>query len=285
MKALLLSSAFFCSGLTLLGQTLLSNDEALKQLYRDYDPATKTAQWVCQKDQTEGPQRGWPCTKDATVSVSVILSEQVSEGDATRLYIVTSAKPANDPAGDYNCHACAPGIGAAVFVWQGYGWTLESENAAVDFLGGWGDPPTGELIATGPKRHGILFSSDDEAQGFSWSSKHLAIPINKGIEVVWGVESESDDADAVDPDDKENSPPLYRSSATIRFVPRKAVAVDTSDYYDIEVVSHGTSWEGGGHRVKPENWTEIYTFKGGKYRLLSRTVLPKVGNAGKNQNH
>jgi len=225
---------------------------------------------------------GWPCTQeDAKVAVSVVLSDQVSEGGAVRFYIVASAKPANDPQGEYNCHACAPAIAAAVFVWKSQRWTLESAKAAIEFAGGWGEPPSVELVAVGPEKHGLILSSDDEGQGFSSSFKSLLIPRGDTFENVWGIESESDDNGAIDPDDKLKSPPLYSSSATFRFLPASNGAEKSSGYYDIEVTSRGTSWEGPSHPVKPENWTELYRFSGGKYRLMRKTVLTGANNSGK----
>lgn len=278
MKASIALFIFLCSAITSLGQSPFSTDEALKQLYHDYDPATKTAQWVCTKEQLrEGLHTGWQCWKeDTTVSVSVILMAQVPEGDATRVYLATSAKPAHDPMGEYNCHGCAPAIGAAVFVWKSQGWALESANAAIDFLGGWGEPPSVDLVAVGSEKHGLVLSSDDEGQGFSSSFKELLIPLGKGIENVWGIEDESDDVGAIDPDDKANSPPLYHSSAAIRFFAAEDVNEDNGGYYDIEVISRGTSWQGWNHPVRPENWTEIFTFKDGKYRLSHRTMFSEV---------
>jgi hypothetical protein len=287
MKAALLFVALSCSAVTLSGQTPFSTDDTLKQLYHEYDPATKTAQWVCTQEQkSEGMHEGWPCTpENATVSVSVILAEKVPEGTATRFYIVTSAKPANEPGGEYNCHGCRPAVGAAVFVWRGQRWDLESASAAIEFSGGWGEPPTVDLIAIGPQKHGLLLTSDDLAQGFESTSKELLAPIGKAIDEVWGTAAESDDTGAFDSTDKDNSPLPYHSSATFRFISAKDVNGPADDYYNIEVVSHGTSWRGYGHSVTPENWIEIYTFKEGKYVLLRRTELAKSGRSGKNPSH
>ena len=283
VKAFILSVALLCSALTSQGQGPLSTDEPLKQLYHEYQPATETAQWICTKEQQDkGMHAGWPCSKeDATVAVSIILLAQVREGDATRTYLATSAKPAQDSEGEYNCHACAPAIGAAIFVWQGQHWVLESADTAIGFLGGWGDPASVELVAVGPEKHGFLLSWSDLGQGFASSSKVLLIRIGKSIAQVWGIGDESDDLDAIDPDDKQNSPPPYKSSATFRFLAGAKGTGSQSGYYDIEVTSSGTSWKGNGHPVQPENWIEIYRFRDGKYRLSHRTVLAKVKNPGK----
>ncbi|MGA2571223.1 MAG: hypothetical protein ABSF23_11950 [Terracidiphilus sp.] len=284
MKTPLLSFALFCSAAALPSQVPLSTDEALKQLYHDYNPAKKTAQWVCTKEQqSEGMHPGWPCSEeDTTVSVSVIIRTQVTEGDATRVYLATSAKPAPDSEGEYNCHVCAPATGAAVFVWQGQSWKLESANPAIGFWGGWGDPPDVSLVAVGPERHGLLLSSTDLAQGFSSSFKQLLLPLGKSVEEVWSIEDENDDLGAIDPDDRLNKRVPYRSSAAFRFLTGddgSASPDRQGDYYDIEVISRGYDREDFGHPIKAQNWTEIYTFKDGKYKLVRRTAFTEVKKA------
>ncbi len=275
MKAPLLCILIVLASVRLPAQASFSTDDALKQLYHNYNPADKTAQWLCTKEQqSKGMHAGWPCTKEnETVSVSTILTARVVEDEADRVYLFTSAKPAHDPEGEYNCHACAPAIGVAVFVWQDQRWITESANISAGFLGGWGDPPSVNFIQVGPDKHGLLLSSDDEGQGFSSSFKVLLIPIGKSVENVWSIQDEDDDFDAIDPDDKSNNPPLYHSSAAIRFFAPKDVNRANSTYYDIEVISRGSSMPDYNHPVKPENWTEIYSFKDGRYRLVRRTVL------------
>jgi hypothetical protein len=279
MKALVLLFILPSSTVASFGQGSFSTDDALKNLYRDYDPAKRTARWVCTKDQQV---RGWTCPKeDGTVSVFVMLMAQVPEGDQTRIYLATSAKPSHDPAGEYNCHGCAPAIGAAVFVWQEQRWALESANPAVGFYGGWGDPPDVSLIAVGPRKHGLLLSLDDEGQGFSSSFKQLLLPIGKSVGEVWSIEDENDDLDAYDPNGKLSKLVPCRSSAVFRFLTEPSATGPASDYYDIEVISRGSSWQDYSHPIKRENWTAVYAFKDGKYKLLRRVVFAEVKNAEK----
>lgn len=290
MKVSLLCLALLCSSTASHGQGPFSTDEALKQLYHEYDPATKTAQWVCTKEQqSKGPDglcqylEEGNLKENHTVSVSVLFTAQVPEGDATRIYLATSAKPARY-LGEYDCHACAPAIGAAVYVWRGQHWELESANAAAEFLGGFGEPPRTDLITIGPQKHGLLLSLTDMGQGYVSSFKGLLAPRGKTVEEIWNVEDESDDFGAIDPDDKSNSPIPCRSSAAFRFLTGDDGAANrdgAGDHYDIEVISRGSSWQDYSHPVKRENWTEIYTFKDGKYRLLRRTVFAEVKNPGK----
>lgn len=267
MKSLMFLLILCCSLTTMPAQEPLSQDEALKQLYHDYDPAKETAQWVCTKGQLQTPKReGWPCRKeDTTVSISVLLMADVQDGN--KFFLVASAKPASDPSG-YDCHACAPAIGVAVFTWQAEHWVLQSANAATGFYGGWGDPPNVDLVTVGPGKYGLMLSLDNEGQGYASSYKVLLVPVDKTVSDVWSIEDEQDDYGAYDPTDKFAIHVKYRSSAAIKFIGSDENSNGRNDYYDIEVISSGKDMPDTSRRLKDENWTEIYRFSNGKYRLL-----------------
>jgi hypothetical protein len=255
---------------TVQAQTPLSPEEALRQLYRGYDAATKTARWECTTEQKrEGMHAGWPCSQaDAPVSISVLLNSVVREGETSRAYFAVSAKPNFDVLG-YDCHGCAPAFGAAVFRWKARRWVLESSNPAVGFYGGWGEPPGIELVQVGPTRHGLMLSTSNQGQGYASSRKDLVVPLGRTVLDVWGIQDEADNLGAVDPDDNLNKEVAYKVSATFRFLASSETKKGLSKYFDIEVTSSGTYRQDSGHPVKPEDWTEIYRFRDGVYRLLS----------------
>lgn len=275
MKCCVLLLAVLSSSVVSQAQTPLSIRDALGQLYHQYDPTTETAQWVCSKDQKiEGPHEGWPCVKeDTTVAVSVILMAQVSEGDGDRIYLAMTAEPSHAPMG-FDCDACAPAVGTAVFVLRGQRRELESSNLAVGFIGGFGGPPEISIVAAGPDKHGFLLSWYGEGQGFSSSYKELLLPQGNTVEDVWHITDENDNLGSVDPTDKLNLERPYRASAAFRFDANDENGA--SGYYDIEVISRGKDKENYGHPFKSENWTEIYTFKDGKYQLRRRSVFQET---------
>ena len=264
MKAALLSVALLYSTAPLLGQGPFSIDDGLRQLYHDYDPTKKTAHWMCTEEQ-HGEASDRICQylmtgnlkDDATVSVSVLLTAQVPEGDVTRIYLATSAKPARFP-GEFDCHACIPAIGAAVYAWQGERWALEGANVAADYAGGWGESARVDLVTIGPKKHGLLLSSTDMGQGYVAAFKQLLAPLGKSFEEIWSLEDDDDDSGTIDPDDKTTSKPVCRASAALRFLAddetvNGADANGKSNYYDIEVISRGSSWQDYNHPPKREN--------------------------------
>lgn len=238
-------------------QTPMSRDEALKQLYRDYDPATKTAHWICTKGQQQEQHEGWPCSEEyAKVSVTVELSTQVVEHGTEKTYLVASAIPSGD-SHDFECHSCAPAIGVAVFAWREMRWELESARAAVGWFGEWGGAATSQLVAIGPALHGVILWSGFSGQGYHESVKYLLAPLGSSVDEVWKLYDEQDDSGAFDPNDKSGQHRPYYAEVAFKFV-----YVGDGDYYDILAMSRGTDDKG------KANWTKQYRLRDGQYSLL-----------------
>ncbi len=274
MKAWIVVLVLICGAGAVRGQEPLSILDGMKGLYRDFDADKSTAHWDCTKEQEKkGPHQGWPCTaENATVRVSGVMLAELGEDGTDTTYLVASAVPANAPGG-YECHACQPAIGVAVFVAQEGNWAWQNANPATGFYGGWGEAPRVDLVWVGPHKRGLLLSTTDMAQGYAWSRKVLLMRTERTIEEVWSMEDEGENLGAIDPADKKDKRAGYRWSAGMRFFagePDDRGAGGYESYYDIEVISRGNASEDAAH-PKAENWTEVYRFKDGKYRLLRRT--------------
>jgi hypothetical protein len=265
--------AFLSFVCTIAAKEPLSQAEALKQIYNNYDAKTETAQWICtEKQHKTGPHEGWPCdAENAPVSVDVLMMAEVNN----EIFVVASATPANSPS-RFECHGCAPAIGVGVFVWQGHQWELKSANTAVGFYGGWGDPPNIDLVTVGPEKHGVLLSMEDMAQGYSSSTKVLFMPLGKMVSEVWKIDDEQDDYGAYDPTDKYGPKVRYRSWASFRFTSTHDEKGQFREFYDIEVSSRGRDPKGPKMTLRSENWMETYRFKDGKYRLMSHHDFVEV---------
>ena len=153
---------------------------------------------------------------------------------------------------------------------------MESENPVVGIYGSWGSPPYLELVNVGPDKYGVFLSKTDGGQGYHWSEKHLLIPLGKTVKEVWSITDEQDDSGAYDPTGVDGPSVAYRSSAGIRFVPVEDDGMEQHPYYDIEVISRGTSSSNKSGRVHSENWTGVYRFRDGKYHLLKRTEFTEA---------
>lgn len=278
MKSPSVLLAFLCLCAMSSAQNPLSQDEALKQMYGNYGATAQTATLYCtnaqriENSKTHGSW--WPCYKDdSVVSVQIILMATVPiwTGPKQKIdvtYLVTSAVPAHDPSG-FDCHSCEPVIGVAQFVWQDREWKLEQANATVGFYGAWGAPPFVNLVAIGPSHYGILLSVDDGGQGDMFGSKWLLAPVGKTVAEVWNIQDEHDNFGAYDPKGVDGPSIRYRSAAAIRF---SCIFDDScangNGYFDIEVISRGRDETGPKSALKPQNWTDVYQFKEGKYKLV-----------------
>jgi hypothetical protein len=260
MKTLTLFLLCLTATSVLPAQVPLSQDEALKQIYIQYDAEKKIAQWDCAKDEW---RYEWPCTeKDKTVSVSVLLMSQVVEDGTKIIYLATSVKPNDDSWHGFVCHLCRPKIGVGVFAWQAQHWVLQSANAAVGEFSGSGYSPGGKLVQIGPEKHGLLLSAQDLTHGHFVSYNVLLLPLDRNVAKVWSVSVEQNDGE-----DTQN----YESKATFKFFTARDAS--SRDYYDIEVISTGNYRDKYDQPLKPENWTETYRFKDGEYKLLSHKDL------------
>jgi hypothetical protein len=256
-------------------QTPLRPDEALAQIYKDYDLAKHQAKWVCsasQKSPDPATRDGWPCDEGEVVRVTVLSISQLQEGQEWKTYVVASASPGENPH-DYECHACGPAIGVAIFAWQDDHWLLRDSNAAVGFYGSGGGGPDVELVAIGPARHGVILWTSVGGQGYHGSEKHLIAPIDNTVSEIWTLGDETDNSGAYDPTDKLAPHQRYYAEASFKFI-----YVGKDDYYDILAMSRGMDNEG------KANWTKQYRFRDGQYRLLRTTtylerIVPAKGPA------
>jgi len=263
-KTLITVLVLWSAPAVLSSQTPLSPDEALAQIYKNYDPGTHQAKWACSASQNQSDpakREGWTCDEGEVVRISLLLASQVQEAQEWKTYVVASAMPGEN-SHDYGCHACSPAIGVAVFAWQDDHWRLQNLDAAVGFYGSWGGGPGVELVAIGPARHGAILWTSGGGQGYHGSEKHLIAPVENTVRVIWTLNDESDDSGAYDPTDK--LAPHRRYYAEVAF---KFVYVGNDDYYDIIAMSRGTDDKGAA------NWTRQYRFRDGQYRLFRSTTF------------
>ncbi len=269
MKKATILWALFCLCGILTAQTPLSQDEALKLMYEDYDASTQTATLSCtdaqRNDDSKAHGSWWPCYKDySVVSVEIVFMATIRTEET---YLVTSAVPAHAPLG-FDCHSCAPAIGVAQLVWQDQKWKLEGANATVGFYGSWGDPPYVNLVAIGPSHYGVLLSGEFGGQGYMSGLVWLLAPIGTTVAEVWKIQDEQDDSGAHDPKGFDGPSVRYRSAAGIRFgCIFDGSCANGNGYFDIEVISRGLDETGPKTSLKAQNWTDAYQFRDGKYKL------------------
>jgi hypothetical protein len=260
-------------------QPQFSVETAFKRLYGNYDPNTKSAVWSDFTFPTTGEwweQNRFICEIDPEpLRVHLLIDRQVIEGGAIKHYFVTWAVPQSWTEG--SGRQCKTAIGATVFVWRGKSWEVESSNRYMASAGTYGYPPeTVMLLRLGKARHGMIMETGDLTQGYYWTSVALIAPVGKDFREVWAQGVSSDNSGTCSNDAKERKEfsfeKCYASSASYR-----VIEVEGSEYFDIRVVSKGTSRKPK-DKIVSENWTKLYRFADGRYKEVSKVdVTKKIG--------
>jgi hypothetical protein len=244
-------------------QTGLTNAEALRAIYQDYDPVTETADGKLWHGNDVEVKR---------IRVDVVLSVQVnSDAQGPRAYVVTSAVPQRPPKEEYECQACAPDIGVGIFHFSKGSWLAESISPSVDSAGAWGDPPDADLVRIGANLYGIRLTVDDMHQGDATTFSELLAASGKSVSVIWKIMEYENNAGNYDPTGHDGNPDRIDFRSVYRFIP----STPESDHYQIEVVSRGWGY-GLEESFRSQNWNATYRFKDGKYQLVKRTEFRDV---------
>ncbi len=234
--------------------------QAMKMLYGNYDVKKQTSVASLPKEKSSFPAAG-----EEQMTVRPLFHAFSGDAGAHNFLLVTYAVPARDES--YDCHACAPTIGMAVFSQKGMKWTIDASNRAVTFAGEWGRPPTDiQLVQIGPNRRAVKVIDVGQGNGETTAVLQLLIPwngtVNLGLERIVA----DDDKGLCD---SSGGLPCYANRRTVTFVPK-----DKVEYYDLELKLSGTdlpvSDAAASRRVRKVNGLETLKFENGKYVQISR---------------
>lgn len=229
--------------------------QAMQMVYSNYDVKTQTSAALL--PEYEGVSQS---DTEKQMTVRAVLSTFSVEAGVPIFILVTSANPPN-----YDCHACAPTIGMAVFSQKGPKWEIAAFNRAVTYAGGWGQPPVDiQLVQIGRSRHAVQVKNVSGGQGEATAILELLIPWNGTI--TRGLRRVVSDAYACG--DGGGGLPCYANERTVKFI-----ASGKAEYYDLQVELTGTDLvEGNGTpmRAQEVHGTEMLKFEKGKYVQVSR---------------
>jgi hypothetical protein len=171
---------------------------------------------------------------------------------------------ANDP-GNFACHACAPLIGAAIFVLVGNQWQIESSSAVVSRGGGFGSPPVHfRTIQLGPQRFGIEIS-DGDTGGSETTSTEVILVAWKG-KVRQSLRYVSSDNNKRSCGRENGESPCYANRKTMALV-----RVEGHNFFDLLLTLAGTGLtDTEPYRSKAVHGVERLTFADGYYKTLKR---------------
>jgi hypothetical protein len=153
--------------------------QAMRMFYGNYDVKAETSSTRLPKNTTSLPAPG-----EEQMTVRVLFQSFVSEPVARQLFLLTYAIPSNNE--NYDCHACAPVIGMAVFSKNGQKWQMHASNRAVTFSGEWGKPPNSiQLVKIGP--HHVAAKIVDVGKGTAGETTEvldLLVPWNGTVNLA-----------------------------------------------------------------------------------------------------
>jgi hypothetical protein len=158
---------------------------AMNALYGNYDAASGTS-------SSTAPKTGLDYTNFQPGQKETVKPFFAAANPPTgEVFLATYAVPAT---GDFDCHACAPLIGVAVFVKAGDSWKVVASEKTDLIFGQYAVPGTAQLFQFGPHHTGIQLSDTDGGQGVMDTQVILLVAWNGGFSQAWSGLVSSDDS-------------------------------------------------------------------------------------------
>lgn len=138
------------------------------------------------------------------------------------------------PKDNFECHACAPALGGAIFLKKGNRWQLQLIQSVITYIGSWGHVPHAlKWVQIGADRYGILIERSYQIHGINDAYTILISQINNQINVLWELPASAEDnAGACG---EETDPACYHWSSQIEFKPGQHAS-----FYDLILTQSGT---------------------------------------------
>ena len=227
--------------------------DALELVYGKLETKGDASLWTPTEAEWVG---GGGASDLSPVDVSVLAAPAFGQDGAERRFLLVQLVPETE--GGFNCHACAPGIGAATFTKTAEGWRLDARSPHVADLGSSGAAPELELVQVGPQRYGVVFHWVYVGQGETYAGETFLL--ESGAKVIRALDLDVfyDNAGACGPED-EGYRPCVELRSMLEFVPGK-----NEEYFDLKVTADGTGEDG----VQEET---VYSYAGGTYRERSES--------------
>ena len=138
------------SALFFIYKPSLSEEQALTMIYGNYDLVSKSSNWVNIPFPDKEDASGY--FEERKGLVRAIFFKSYRESGKNKIFLLTKTIPTNIP---FDCHACLPLIGAAVFVIKRGHWEIEAQNQFIMYDGEYGELPIVKLISIGKDKFGL----------------------------------------------------------------------------------------------------------------------------------
>lgn len=232
----------------------------MAELYGNYDSAAGLSfvpsPSVDQRDLWRNPSE--------KLEVRAFFLAAVPSSNSNEVLLATFGLP---HSGNFNCYACAPSIGAALFKKAASGWMREASEPPFFEFGEFGKHPDAKLVQFGAHHYGIELEDKGDHHGNTFTATALFLPWNGKFSDAFrtdtmGNNTEDESAECRSPEQGEdnNGSPCYAYHRELRFVPGR-----NSQYYDLVVTTSGTDLIQG-NKVVDVSGTVRLRFVDGKYR-------------------
>jgi hypothetical protein len=241
-------------------ESRLSVPDAMRLWYGNFDAQSEASTTVVSPTNYHASNR----SAGQQMIVRPAFHVDYDEGSTRKFAVLTYAVPTRS----FDCHACAPTIGMAVFSITSQKWTIESSNSAATTSGGWGKPPSDiQLIQIGANRHAIQIRDADGGQGETTILLQLLTPwkdtVNLGLDRI--IADDDSGACGVDGDGL----PCYSNRRTMHFV-----RMPDAEYDNLELELTGTDLPASESApvliARKVSGLEVLRFEKGKYFQISR---------------
>ncbi len=222
---------------------------AMNALYGNYDAAAGTS-------TSTAPTTGLEYTNfQAGQKVNVQPFFAAASSVTGEVFLAAFAVPAS---GEFDCHACAPLIGVAVFVKSGDAWKVEASEKPDIIFGQYGVPPTAQLFQFGPRHSGIELTYTYGGQGVTDSHVIFLVAWNGGFSQAWSGIVSSDNSGYCG---TQAPSPCYAYHVDLKFEEGVVLGYD-----DLTVATTGTDLSSDSRTgVKSLTGVQHLRFSDGKY--------------------
>jgi hypothetical protein len=240
----------------------LSEEQALVMIYGNYDPASKSSTWVNIPFPDKEDASGYFEKRKGLVRA--IFFKAYHEDGKSKIFLLTKTIPTNI---SFDCHACLPLIGGAIFVQRIGSWEIEAQNQFIMYDGEYGELPIMKLIAVGKNKFGVSL----EYSHIAISNRELSIlvPYKKSIvnahkEIIY----------------YEN----FSNCEPSKTIQCEAYTADVNFeksskgyFYDIQVKRFGTVYSDKRGKTMPVDQDISYQFINGKYVAFTKKGCQEYG--------
>ena len=216
--------------------------DAMEFLFGKYDSQGRSSKWTGIKSHALGFQAD-------TGTTSPYFDAEYNEGGVLKHVLLTATTP---DVYFYGCHLCSPLISIFVFANRDGKWIPERE-AHVENLSSWGKPPAVKLQRIGAEEYGVVFSTDDLAQGQYSAEDILMVPRTASSVELLKIITKASNNGACGGEIR-----CYLEYSTYRFEPNH-----DHKLFDVIVTESGTKWKD--RTVVPADGIAHYEYRNGEY--------------------